>query len=678
MLLVSFKNFASWYNILQKSKYYDLNFKNLRINRFNKKPILPTKFFLTMSKKNVRNSKLEGSFILTWRQKLLLTNLNNFKKHYKEHLIYKKHKNNIRVDVLTYKLFKSKWFSLFNITLFKSKNVKSQVTFNHYNIKHNYLKSNKIYKFTYLKKRKRLKRLKFKPTRLGLSKLAYHKTFFFKRFKYKYGILRKKTLNKKLIRYYNKIKYHSKLRVKLKRYCIYNFNRNKITIKYNKKQYKKVWYRFKKGQVLSRSSYYVLPKLTSSMKFLVGFKKVTYLKFKLYIINSNYLDFKYNFLKTTLRFFSDSQPYVHRKNNVQSFFWKPNTKYVLMKTKHGSSFIIKNVGLIFPTKLLFKYSKFELYRIKKKMYSFLRKNEYRNHIFNFRKKQILWKNFFYNKKNFMSDLPKTSYNFFKSQFYFTSNFTQDQSGQFRSTNFVNDTIFSKNNFFYSKQKNRNNFFEEVRIPRIRFKPGYQKLWRGFRKALSELISYKYLYQKQLTRYLTRFYRKIHKNYISQEENSIDKILLYSKLLPDMSSLNSFFSNNMIFLNNTKLTNLSIFVYKNDFIQIEISNWYYIFSRWLFKLTKNRSLKFKRLIFKKGMSTKYKLMKQKKQRSNHTPNWIINSRYDFQDIKSFLEVDFMTLSLFIIYDYNYIFYYTPMDLKLINYNIYKMYNWKYIT
>ena len=79
------------------------------------------------------------------------------------------------------------------------------------------------------------------------------------------------------------------------------------------------------------------------MKFLVGFKKVTYLKFKLYIINSNYLDFKYNFLKTTLRFFSDSQPYVHRKNNVQSFFWKPNTKYVLMKTKHGSSFIIKNV-----------------------------------------------------------------------------------------------------------------------------------------------------------------------------------------------------------------------------------------------------------------------------------------------------------------------------------------------
>lgn len=74
-----------------------------------------------------------------------------------------------------------------------------------------------------------------------------------------------------------------------------------------------------------------------------------------------------------------------------------------------------------------------------------------------------------------------------------------------------------------------------------------------------------------------------------------------------------------------------------------------------------------------MSAKYKLMKQVKQRSNYTPNWIMNTRYDFQDIKSFLEVDFFTLSLFIIYDHNYITYYTSIDHKLVPYNIYKMYN-----
>lgn len=87
---------------------------------------------------------------------------------------------------------------------------------------------------------------------------------------------------------------------------------------------------------------------------------------------------------------------------------------------------------------------------------------------------------------------------------------------------------------------------------------------------------------------------------------------------------------------------------------------------------------KRLIFRKGMSSRYKLMKQTKQRSYYTPNWISTTRYDFQDIKSFLEVDFFSLSLFMVYDHNYFLYYTPVNQKLVPYHIYKMYNWKYVT
>jgi len=236
---------------------------------------------------------------------------------------------------------------------------------------------------------------------------------------------------------------------------------------------------------------------------------------------------------------------------------------------------LKNIGLVFPIKSIHNYTSSELYKIRKKTYSFLKKNEYKAHIFNFRKKQILWKNFFYNKKNFMVNSPRLNYEFFKREFYLESKFVVDK---FSSTNFIDEAIFTKSSLFYTKNQNQNNFFNEVRVPRIRFKPGYQRLWRGFRKALIELLGYKHIYQKQLTNYLTRFYRKVNTGYISQEENSIDKILLYSKLLPDVSSLNSFFKNNMIFLNSKKLVNLHIYVYKNDFIQIEISNWYYIFSR----------------------------------------------------------------------------------------------------
>ena len=70
------------------------------------------------------------------------------------------------------------------------------------------------------------------------------------------------------------------------------------------------------------------------------------------------------------------------------------------------------------------------------------------------------------------------------------------------------------------------------------------------------------------------------------------------------------------------------------------------------------------------------MKQWKQRSI-----ILLGEYsiilDFSDIKP-LEVDFFTLSCFVIYDYNRLTYYTPQDIKVIKLNLYRLYNWKYVT
>ena len=79
-----------------------------------------------------------------------------------------------------------------------------------------------------------------------------------------------------------------------------------------------------------------------------------------------------------------------------------------------------------------------------------------------------------------------------------------------------------------------------------------------------------------------------------------------------------------------------------------------------------------------MAGRYKVMKQVKQRSNYTPKWISTVRYDFSDIKSFLEVDFFTLSMFCIYDHNIFLYSTPKDLKMVRYVILRLYNWKYIN
>ena len=69
----------------------------------------------------------------------------------------------------------------------------------------------------------------------------------------------------------------------------------------------------------------------------------------------------------------------------------------------------------------------------------------------------------------------------------------------------------------------------------------------------------------------RFYRKLNQSYFSFNENNIQKVLIYSRLVPDLSTFNLFFNNKLIFVNNTPLINSRLFIYKNDFIQLEISN-----------------------------------------------------------------------------------------------------------
>ena len=76
----------------------------------------------------------------------------------------------------------------------------------------------------------------------------------------------------------------------------------------------------------------------------------------------------------------------------------------------------------------------------------------------------------------------------------------------------------------------------------------------------------------------RFYRKLNQTYFDFHENDVKKILIYSRLVPDLHTFEVFFNNRLIFMNGLVLVNKNIQVRSNDFIQLEISNWYYIFSR----------------------------------------------------------------------------------------------------
>lgn len=186
-------------------------------------------------------------------------------------------------------------------------------------------------------------------------------------------------------------------------------------------------------------------------------------------------------------------------------------------------------------------------------------------ILNSRKKFIIGKLFYENKNSSiftynLFNLNAVLYN------YFYSNFSKND------VNFK-DLVYKRFNITLTNINmfNYHEYNMEVKIPRVKFKPGYQRLWRNFRLALSELINFSYKYQQQLSKHLMKFNRKIHQNYFTENENTAMNILAYSGLLPDMKTFILFVKNKLIYLNGRPLPVKSIYLYKNDIIQIEISN-----------------------------------------------------------------------------------------------------------
>jgi hypothetical protein len=253
----------------------------------------------------------------------------------------------------------------------------------------------------------------------------------------------------------------------------------------------------------------------------------------------------------------------HDSNFAESYF----------SAKHGHPFVLHNAGLFITSRFQYKdvTCKLPVFVIKKKLYSFLRVNEMKMFMFNLKKRQLALRSMsFFNNSKFSDKkyelTNKTVYDYFT----FNSKFSLNTNN-----NYIIEEIFQKSNLHLTYRaadlEESKLLRRDLIIPKIKFKPGYQRLWRNFRRALAESIDFKYVYQQQLTRYLVRFYRRLNHTSFTQNENVVYKVVIYSRLLPDKPLFDSFFNNNFIYVNGKTLLDSSLYVYRNDFIQLEISN-----------------------------------------------------------------------------------------------------------
>jgi hypothetical protein len=360
-------------------------------------------------------------------------------------------------------------------------------------------------------------------------------------------------------------------------------------------------------------------------------------------------------------------------------------------SKSGSSFIIQHIGLLLHFKLFWFKPKFDVFKFKfkKKIFSFYKTNEIKKTLMENRKSLSIFR--YIDSKNWASnkrlDYEYMNYDttldfYLKKQLELKSistlkfrdyGYINNLAGYNRSTSDISYTDSLKKSTLDSK-----NLHSDLRIPRLRFNPGYQRLWREYRLALGNAIRFKYIYQKQLTRYLVKFYSFLKSYNILALEYKVWKIIIYSRLLPDLHSIRDFMSNSLVFLNGKVLRNENYIIVVNDIVQLQVSIWYYIYYKWLMSWNNLRIRKFKKLVYRKKIASSYTIIKSLKQKSKYTPAYIYNMRFDMSDTKSYLEIDYFTLSFILIYDNFILDFNSPDDFPEMRHYVYRMYNWKYIN
>jgi len=213
--------------------------------------------------------------------------------------------------------------------------------------------------------------------------------------------------------------------------------------------------------------------------------------------------------------------------------------------------------------------------------------------------------------------------------------------------------------------------EGLTLQRIKFKPGYSRLWRVARITLKFLLNLKFTYQKKLTKYLVKFFRLNKLVLLKFNELKLSTVLTTTLLVPDRENALLLISNNLVFVNGGLVLNPNFLIFKNDFLQLLVSVKYYILFRWLknFQLLKRKRLS--KFISNISLRT---LNKDRKKNRLLLPSWTLDALLFNYDVPNYLEVDFFSLSAFCLYEPFLPQDFNPSLWNLEKTSIYNLYNW----
>jgi hypothetical protein len=280
----------------------------------------------------------------------------------------------------------------------------------------------------------------------------------------------------------------------------------------------------------------------------------------------------------------ESQPAIPQKSHKLRPLRVSKHKPLFIKPQTLKHYSLISAGFFLVGKVFKPLIRFTP-RFNKKIYSFLFPNEVKNKLLRKKKKikyhsavfklrnRLRYNKFFSykainrNYRNFLliqSDLKVTKLS------YAFSNLVRGLAPEVKIGYRNAQDNVADEEYFYNKGLSSSFKRMEVHIPRIRFRPGYQRIWRQARSAIKESLGLRFVYQRQLTKYMMRFSRLSRLYFLGENVARVDRVIIYSHLLPNMPAIDTFLEQAMIHINGRVLKNLRGLVYKDDFIQLAVS------------------------------------------------------------------------------------------------------------
>jgi hypothetical protein len=238
----------------------------------------------------------------------------------------------------------------------------------------------------------------------------------------------------------------------------------------------------------------------------------------------------------------------------------------------------------------------------------------------------------------------------------------------KNKNIQHPDTFGFNRVFFSNEKRHSDVSKFLDL-----KKRWKKLFNSNRNLLKSFKNINKSKQFQLTKEFSKFLKKKLSHNFIQTEFSLLNLLIRSKLVFTTTEALFFLKNGFIYLNGVCTTNPYQVAKLNDIINFIFGKKYFYF----FKTNFNQKLK---LTYAVG----YRLWRLNRFRNNFykqsptgIPEWVLKLSFFYEDVPSFIEVDYTILTLTLIkYPtkfYNYNFFFT----KFISMYLLRLYNWKYV-